>query len=663
MKRILFILALSPTILNAQPYPTKQGNVQQLIQQQSGYQFDTYFKLPRRDSARWYPGYYSDIYIGSDSVLMMHDYTTGMDRAVSVEEKAYTVSEVQALTTNIPVELTTHDNGGGNWVLDPVDNTTSDNIGTVLVTASGKRYKRVYDGTVNIVWFGAVGTGNETAKLIAACSASASKRVLIPLSTLTVTNGTDCNGCFLIGNNSTISGRIQNYAGTQSIIIRGINQDEYTYSPQVLTDITPKILYKISATDDAVIQQKKTRGYLLSIFRINSTTNTNSLAVTTSDSNRRRLATVQDVVWAGVYKYANSAISGTWTESTLSAASISNTNLIPEAVTSGQALKYWRTTVQNSYIEFKAKPKNGVVSIMLLAGTTGDTSVSVTVNGTSYTVSGQSATANTFKLFNFPVTLLSEADSVTLRVTKLGAATNGVNVVGVNFCELKDWNGSGYDVFTYYRNASVYGDYLTQSSSNDAVILEYNSQKYGVAYHGGETNIYYAWYAGGALQSIPAIGNFVVARQLELRTSADISWGAFGGGAVHVEAKWKFANGSISYEGLFSGNIVVSEIYGSMFGANEGLSRIVYPMLVDLTTIGDGDRVSLGRTNKVIYENPTTKQRFIAEFAVDGLLQNQFGGFELWKVVGSYNKGYQAKVHGGKMTITNFAYTTNNTFE
>lgn len=44
------------------------------------------------------------------------------------------------------------------WFLyDPLDTTSSDNTGTVLVDASGKRFKRIFEEAVNVKWFGALG--------------------------------------------------------------------------------------------------------------------------------------------------------------------------------------------------------------------------------------------------------------------------------------------------------------------------------------------------------------------------------------------------------------------------------------------------------------------------------------------------------------------------
>lgn len=52
------------------------------------------------------------------------------------------------------------DYGGGDWLYDPSDKISTDNTGTVVVSASGARFKRIYDGPVNLEWFGAKGDFN-----------------------------------------------------------------------------------------------------------------------------------------------------------------------------------------------------------------------------------------------------------------------------------------------------------------------------------------------------------------------------------------------------------------------------------------------------------------------------------------------------------------------
>jgi hypothetical protein len=77
----------------------------------------------------------------------------------------------------------------GAFVRDDADTTTADNGGTVIVTAGGKRYKRVFDGAVNVLWFGAKGDGvtDDTTAIQAAATAAAGKRLLFPSGTYKIT--------------------------------------------------------------------------------------------------------------------------------------------------------------------------------------------------------------------------------------------------------------------------------------------------------------------------------------------------------------------------------------------------------------------------------------------------------------------------------------------
>lgn len=55
---------------------------------------------------------------------------------------------------------------------DDADTTSADNGGTIIVDASGRRWKRLYAGPLNVMWFGAVGDGitNDTDSINAAIS-------------------------------------------------------------------------------------------------------------------------------------------------------------------------------------------------------------------------------------------------------------------------------------------------------------------------------------------------------------------------------------------------------------------------------------------------------------------------------------------------------------
>lgn len=71
------------------------------------------------------------------------------------------------------------DGGAGVFRVDAGDATSTDNGGTILVDASGRRWKREFSGAVNVRWFGVIGGGaDETSKLISALALG--RRVVIP---------------------------------------------------------------------------------------------------------------------------------------------------------------------------------------------------------------------------------------------------------------------------------------------------------------------------------------------------------------------------------------------------------------------------------------------------------------------------------------------------
>lgn len=80
----------------------------------------------------------------------------GLDCCLSV-----TIDELRSLT--VPEEgrvyFVTDDKRAGPFLYVPGDTSSADNGGTVLVSASGARFKRRFDGSLNVKWFGAKGDG------------------------------------------------------------------------------------------------------------------------------------------------------------------------------------------------------------------------------------------------------------------------------------------------------------------------------------------------------------------------------------------------------------------------------------------------------------------------------------------------------------------------
>jgi hypothetical protein len=71
-----------------------------------------------------------------------------------------TISEIRLSNGDIPSQLYTTDIGQeGHWYFDGTGALTEDNTGTVLITSDLKRFRRAFDGVVNVKWFGAKGDG------------------------------------------------------------------------------------------------------------------------------------------------------------------------------------------------------------------------------------------------------------------------------------------------------------------------------------------------------------------------------------------------------------------------------------------------------------------------------------------------------------------------
>lgn len=514
---------------------------------------------------------------------------------------------------------------------------------------------------LNMVAVQGTGVGNETAALVDACAkavAQGHRRVSIPFPTFTATAGTDCQQCELYGANTELTGRLSNHAGLHDIKVLGQNQSDIISAPTPYRDGSPKVLWRQGANKDYVFVQKENTGYLMLGFVKNVTTTNASLATTTSDPTRHRLGEVLNAVWAGVYKHTYSAVSGAWADTPTPG---NFANVVP-AYDGGRALKHWAANQNGNYIEFSVKPRRGKFAFALYVGTTAAETAAVSINGVVVaTITPVAAASNTIKRFYVDAAGIPDDVAATLRITHTGTNGKSIGVFGVNFYELKDWDGDDVDSLAYFRNDALYAAYLTQQSANDTVINESVSGMYGLSYHGGESSIVSDWYVNNAVQSLTVDG-FIVAKNIELSTSAAVSWAAFGGGYVTIAARWRIGQGGVSHEAQLTGDVTVGELYTHMFGHPESFTESVYPLKIDLAPLVSGTRRSLGRTNRTVVRNPATGQRISSEMTMFEREQNQYGGAHLWHVVGSYNKLYYGPCLGGKMRITDIGLVSNYRF-
>ncbi|WP_223836312.1 glycosyl hydrolase family 28-related protein [Paenibacillus oceani] len=73
-----------------------------------------------------------------------------------------TIAELRAMTATVAegIYYVTDSGKGGHFHADASDTSSADNTGTILVSASGLRFKRIYNGALDALWFGAKGDGS-----------------------------------------------------------------------------------------------------------------------------------------------------------------------------------------------------------------------------------------------------------------------------------------------------------------------------------------------------------------------------------------------------------------------------------------------------------------------------------------------------------------------
>jgi hypothetical protein len=107
--------------------------------------------------------------------------------------RAYTGTARSAYVTGFDTSATTSPSGiAGAFTRDDSDTTSADNGGTIIVDSNNTRWKRQYDGPVNVEWFGARGDGvtDDTAAIQAAVDAGEGGTLYFPPGTYLISAGT-----------------------------------------------------------------------------------------------------------------------------------------------------------------------------------------------------------------------------------------------------------------------------------------------------------------------------------------------------------------------------------------------------------------------------------------------------------------------------------------
>ena len=141
------------------------------------------------------------------------------------------------------------DGGGGRFYYDASDTTSTDNGGTIIVDADGKRWKREYSNIIRAAWFGALSDGTDRTSefnnaVAVAKSTGASIEVAPGTLKISPTSTIDLSGVPSIIGNATIdvsgatAGTIFSVTGSRTLIASGLALSEGQSSFTVNTGLS-----------------------------------------------------------------------------------------------------------------------------------------------------------------------------------------------------------------------------------------------------------------------------------------------------------------------------------------------------------------------------------------------------------------------------------------
>ncbi len=192
-------------------------------------------------------------------------------------QASMSLSVIRAYNASVPVGAILLNNKvkAGLFVYDPDDLTTVDNGATTIVTAAGKRFKRVIDDGINVRWFGATGTGTvdesthiqeavDFAKFVATENGgNVRHQVKFPSGIYLIfepINCTEANGLWLVGAGSYVNVHITGATGAQIFDFSGSilsGCSGFTFISELGWDEPSTIGVQFALTEDPVTGEQR----------------------------------------------------------------------------------------------------------------------------------------------------------------------------------------------------------------------------------------------------------------------------------------------------------------------------------------------------------------------------------------------------------------------
>lgn len=503
-----------------------------------------------------------------------------------------------------------------------------------------KKIDKVLIPFLNVKDFGAVGGATDDTQAVQDTIDSAVSNgigeVVIPYSEITI--GTiNAKQRIIRGYNTTIhSGTIKNVKKIESCIINNIDYDYDTESnAPISVGISPKAIERID-TDKYHVISKLPYGkkYVMFLLERNITTDTNSVG---GVGELLRPTFVYNINKAYVYAHERSGYSGTWEEWLKTYNSTDSTY---------RAIKFWRNTSQGDtdHIQFSVPVDESEEFTLLFYSTAGsDPNAIITIDGEQVGTVDLTSNPNDFIIETFK----AKQGTRVVRITASGTGTNYIYVAGYNYYSLdKTPKGKYVDSVAFTGGGNPY---ISNKGAMEYAFYDLDESIYYGSYHGDERLLSEQIQLDGQNSSI-AVGHVVVRDSFVIKQQTNIH-DKFTSNTIYEIS----GDGLLELTVNLEGNARLGTLYNCMTTTDNGFTNVLYPKY--LFTEEDGETY-LGRTNKVIQENPNTAQKITTFLKLHKHDNNIKGGVFIRRTTGAYNKIYYGKVVQSEEIIKELSYQT-----
>lgn len=250
----------------------------------------------------------------------------------------------------------------------------------------------------------------------------------------------------------------------------------------------------------------------------------------------------------------------------------------------------------NASVEYDVDiPVGTYGSNLLYYGSTGSVqNVDVYVDDTKV-LAGVSFRADVAGWYTMPIPVTVGKHKIKVVIVTSGYAT----IAGVNYTELKNYIGQSYDSYYVIHNSSK--PYISNQGAIDYAMQSADDNLYYGSYHGGEERTSLDFVLDGTVVNLS--DGLKIGKDLEINQKTNIKNGSLMTFSRYI---FKF-DGTQEFEVIFSGQMNLKRLFTNMTTTHLSFTDVIYPKYV--TNLTDGTVYFEDGTNKIVQQNPITKQK------------------------------------------------------